>query len=51
MLRHFAFFPQIDVQRLKWHFIHPLTKYWGLGKTYIEGSWARNGNNEVAPLK
>jgi hypothetical protein len=31
-LRHFERFPQVDVRRLKWHFIHPLTKFGNRGK-------------------
>ena len=34
-LRHFERFPQVDVKRLKWHFIHPLTKF-GAGASSSE---------------
>jgi hypothetical protein len=50
-LGHFACFPQVDVRGLKWHFIHPLTKFGDRGKTYRKCSWARNGSNEVASLR
>lgn len=31
-LGHFARFPQVDVRKRKWHFIHPLTKVWDPGQ-------------------
>lgn len=40
-LRHFESFPQVDVRELKWHFIHPLTKF-GTGQESTEsavGPW------------